>query len=141
MSKLIFILQDAFHVARNIAFATVKSLTDIGNSSNTILFFINCVHYPPQKTLNTPLFLKFSSFSTTRFGYNIMFVNQDKTTRSHINVLHQTGLYLQTDNTIITVSLSETTGSHRNVLHRTRLYLQTDSTINTVSLSETMLHE
>jgi hypothetical protein len=35
MSKLIFILQDAFHVARNIAFATVKSLTDM--SVDTIL--------------------------------------------------------------------------------------------------------
>jgi hypothetical protein len=50
MSKLIFILQDAFHVARNIAFATVKSLTDICYSSNTILFFINCVLYPPPHT-------------------------------------------------------------------------------------------
>ena len=54
MSKLIFILQDAFYVTRNIAFATVKSLTDIGNSSNTILFFINCVHYPPPHTHISP---------------------------------------------------------------------------------------
>ena len=54
MSKLIFILQDAFHVAGNIAFATVKSLTDICYSSNTILFFINCVHYPPPHTHISP---------------------------------------------------------------------------------------
>ena len=77
MSKLIFILQDDFHVARNIAFATVKSLTDIGNSSNTILFFIVCT-IPPALAITSCFWIKKKLFLTTdwqHYKYSISIWN------------------------------------------------------------------